>query len=170
MLNFVFGANDYNPRFSIIATMKLFQKASECSARPEYQNICKPIREEFLEEFSEIVVKKTGFSEYRNFRIIEQLAWEKHKKALRLVRDILRDNRAFVYEIASALLDIWKEGRFIGKSNLINIFRESPITEKSANPNKVKLNAEVEKLFRFLDNNFDHDVDSIRLFLITSFM
>ena len=170
VLDFIFGVNDFNPRFSIIATMKLFQKAYECSGKMKYRDICRPIKEEFLKEFSDFVVKKTGFSEYRDFQIIEQLAWEKHKKALKLIRNTLQDNKDYVYEIVSALLKIWQEGKFDESSVVISRLTSNPIVEKEPGPNRFKLNSQVYTLFQFLDKHFYHDVDSIRLFLITSFM
>lgn len=170
VLDFLFGVNDYNPRFSIIATMKLFQKAYECNKKIEHQNICKPIKKEFLEKFSDIVVRKTGFSEYRDFRIIEQLAWERHKKALKFVGNTLRENKDFVYEIVTALLKIWQEEEFDENSAVIRKLDKNPIIKKELQHNRFTLKFEVRKLFEFLDQNFNHDIDSIRLFLITSFM
>ena len=98
------------------------------------------------------------------------MAWEKHKGALRQIRNTMRDNKAFVYEIATALIKIWKEGEFDEKSNIIDKLEGNPIIEKEFGHNRFKLNSEMQKLFEFLDKNLYHDIDSIRLFLIILFM
>lgn len=163
-LDMLYSLNDYNPRWVLLATKQLMNKAAELNKDPKSLLPLKPIRGVFVRAYIEEAKGVRGIPEFRKFDLIDTIVIRQHSKALETVKNCMRKNEAHAWDLIYTLIGIWRNKTTDDKA-MANILRRHGVINQ-ASKTTYEVNSLVENLLEYLYRTFDQDLDSVRYYFV----